>query len=304
MKDNKFVLAIDWGHTNLRMALVKIIKDKYEIKNLTVTDCALVKDHDSIFKLIDVTFSKSLMLKVDGIAVSTAGAVDNKRKLILLSEVPPGGYALKQDLEERYDKKVILINDANAGVYAEKYFGNNNAENLIYITISSGIGAGIISDSKLLTGENGAAGEIGRLLIGDPRSEIGLCTWESVASGNKLPQYFGKWADRHKKIVEPHTRAKEIFELYRQGEKNAVHFINDLNKLNSMIVSNMIMTYNPETIVFGGSVMVNNGDILLSGLLKFIKSYLPIPKMHITSLGDNVCLLGAAAYFKEFNAII
>jgi glucokinase len=301
------VIAIDWGHTNFRTALVTFLPKGYDIQDYREIPSSKISDDKALFNFLEDSFGTKILEEIKGFAISTAGAIDDKRKSVLLSSVPPSGYSTKTAVEKKYNKKVILINDANAGVYAEKRFGEyRKADNLVYITISSGIGAGVICNSILITGQNGAAGEVGRFVMNLPGLGNDQRSWESLASGNKLPITFGLWLAKNKiKIAKPAVTAEDLFRLQLEGSSDVIKFMDEIHRINAAAISNIIAAYNPEVIIFGGAVMLNNKSTLLAGIRKNLRTTLPVPKMVISELGETNCLLGAAVYFIEnYNRIV
>jgi glucokinase len=91
------------------------------------------------------------------------------------------------------------------------------------------------------------------------------------------------------------SRAAEIFEAARKKDKIALKFMEELGKINGRGISNVVAAYDPEIIIFGGAVMLGSGDLVLKYAKKYIDKFLRLPKLEITSLGENAPLLGAAS---------
>ena len=196
---------------------------------------------------------------------------------------------------------MFLLNDANAAVLGEQCFGaGKGKKNLVYITISTGIGGGAIVDGKLLLGKNGNAAEVGHM-IADTTYNIrcsckrGIGHWEGCASGRNIPKFFKTWAKaRGKKIAVMPRTAKDIFKNAQLGDVSAREFLDALHRVNARAISNIIAAYDPELITIGGSVMLMNASVLLSGIKKYVDRFLKTSKICVTSLGDDAGLLGAA----------
>jgi glucokinase len=146
----------------------------------------------------------------------------------------------------------VLENDATAAALAEKWVGAaRSAEHFVYITISTGIGAGIYSHGRLLTGATGNAGDIGHMVI-DPASGICNCgqrgCFEYVASGTAIAREASSLLGRQ-------VAAKEAFELALTGQDPAmeklVHRVFDYIGIGCVTLIN---TFDPELLVIGGGV--------------------------------------------------
>jgi len=188
----------------------------------------------------------------------------------------------------------------------EKYFGaGKKYSTLVYITMSSGIGGGAIVNNCLLLGKDGNAAEIGHMHV-DSEYNLkcscgkGLGHWEAYASGNNIPKFFRAWLLKNgdsistMEIESPWT-AKNIFDAARKKDKIALKFMEELGKINGRGLSNVIAAYNPEIIILGGAVVLNNSELVLEYAKKYIDKFLRWPSIKITTLGENAPLLGAAA---------
>jgi len=236
-------------------------------------------------------------LKIDAIGISIAGIVDPETENINLSSIFAPGTDIGASIAKKFGREVFVLNDAVAGALAEKTFGvGKKMNNFVYVTISSGIGAGVTCNSEIVLGKNGFAGEVGYFSIDNFYKDQKFNHWESFASGNNLPKFYDKWSAMNNRKKKELGFAKDIFDLYDKGDPDALEFLEVLHMINASAITNIIVTYDPEAIIFGGAVMLNNGKILIEGLGKELKDYLPRPKMYLTTLGDSICLLGAAAY--------
>lgn len=300
MKD-KYILAVDIGATNLRMALVDSTGKIHNLKKIE----GYYHRGDIVSQIrdkIESSFPSRAVDNVAGIAISVAGPVNEEEGSAVLTNLGMQKTYFKRGLENIYGEGAVLIHDADAAALAEKYYGKGkNHHNLVYITISSGIGVGIIKGGKLVKRGKGER-ELGHSHI---ESNFSMeCAhgdhncWESFASGVNLPSFFNKWARKvgiREKEVE---KAKEIFDLRKNKDKNAENFLAELNRINGSGVSSVIEAAEPAIIIFGGAVALANGKVLLPGIKKNIRKGLPIPEMEITDLGDEISLLGAAEYFR------
>jgi len=302
----RFAIAIDLGATNLRVALIsqrgKIFQKKFVPTPQSRSSQVIINE---IVSLIQTTIKESRITinQIKGIGISAAAPVDiNKGKIVNPPNIPCREISPIETLKKKFHLPVILYNDCAAAVWGEKYFGKGKKyKNIVYITISSGIGGGIISNNRLLLGRSGSAGEIGHFNIAAPYNfpcgcKKGINHWEGFCSGNNLPRFFKFWQKTHN-IVPPYRihNAKEIFDLAKTKDKIVLKFLKEINKFNALGISNVIVAYDPEIIILGGAVVLNNQKIILSGIKNNVEKYLPTPKIVVTSLKNDVSLFGAAA---------
>ena len=305
-----YAIAIDLGATNVRVALVSsdgIIVAK--IKNKTPNQgkkSSIISD--AIIMMISTLLTDHTDMHPKGIGIASMGPLDYQRGGPLSSpNIPFSFVPLIQPLQKKFSLPVHLLNDANAAVCGEQYFGaGKKKKNIVYITISTGIGAGVIVNGNLLLGKSGNAAEIGHMAV-DSNYQLacsckkGMGHWEGHASGRNIPIFFATWT-KAKSYVIPYmpNDAKQIFNLAKKRDSHAHEFLDELHRINARAISNIIVAYDPELITIGGPVMLYNAPLLLAGMKKYIDKYLTIPKICVTPLGENIGLLGAAtAVFKQ-----
>ena len=301
-------LAVDVGGTNLRTAIIsrkgKIIAKSFA-KTAQKGKSGRVIAEQIVGEIKKIIGSEK-MKDYKGIGVSIAGPIDYKKGASLnppnmnFSFVP-----VVKPLERAFGIPVSIINDCNAGALGEKSFGKGKkVKNLVYVTLSSGIGGGAFVNNKLLLGRGGNAAEVGHFMV-DTKYNLpcscrkGRGHWEAYASGNNLPKFFKIWAKGENLETEFPSKAEEIFEAVRKGNENVLRFMEELGKINGRGMSNIIVAYDPEVIVLGGAVALNNFDIIVKYALPNIDRFLKIPKIFKSSLGKEAPLLGAAVVVFE-----
>lgn len=299
-------IAIDLGASNLRAGLIskngKILK-KITKKTPKKEKIIINETIKSINELLSSTDRK----KIAGIGISVAALIDLKQeKIINAPNIGLKNFLITLPLKNYFKLPIIISNDCNAAVFGEKFFGEGKKyTNIVYITISSGIGGGAIVDNHLLLGKNGSAAEIGHFIV-DTKYHI-LCSckkgrghWESYCSGNNINNFFNYWIKINKINYNSSVKtSKDIFDRAKKADKIILKFLNEIGKINGRGVSNVIAAYNPEIIIFGGAVVLNNEKFIIPYLKKNIDKFLPTPKLSITRLKDNVSLCGAAAIVFE-----
>lgn len=257
---------------------------------------------DSIAHMLRETASKA-GVEMKGIGIGSTGPVDPIRGEFGDVDFLPGwrGKNLVQDLEQRFKVRAALENDGDAAALAEAGWGaGRNRTRLIYITVGTGIGGGIILDGKLYRGVNGAHPEVGHQVV-DPSGPQCSCgfrgCWESLAAGPAMVT----WIDAHAPagyLHRPGITAKRICELARQGDEIAQQAVEHEAYYLGLGLANLINLFTPDAIVLSGSVM-KSADLFLGRIREVIGKgcrFVPAEKTELTlaSLGDDTNLIGAA----------
>ncbi|MDO8637757.1 MAG: ROK family protein [Dehalococcoidia bacterium] len=251
---------------------------------------------------------------INGIGIAIAGLVDTPRGILVTSPHLPGwrDVPLKDHLEAALGVQVSIINDAKAAALGEQTFGaGKGVENQIYMTVSTGIGGGIIINGALYMGKAGSAGEIGHMVIdvNGPRCNCGNngCL-ETLASGTAVAREV---SDRLAKGASSTVRdmvsgrlqditAEMVSKAAEQGDAVASEVIHQAGVYLGVGLANLVNVFNPELIIIGGG-FAKVGSRLLDPAISEMKRRAfsrPANQVRITvaQLGDNSGALGAVAY--------
>jgi glucokinase len=210
-------------------------------------------------------------------------------------------------LSEHFGVPVYLDNDANMAGLAEWQYGAGRGHNdLIYLTISTGIGGGVISNGRLLQGYRGMGAELGHMII-DPNGPVCGCGHhghaESFASGTAIARYFCEQLDAGQKSslpAQPAPSAAQIAEAALQGDALAISAFQRAGHYLGIAVANYLATFDPSILIFGGGVS-RSGDLLFKPFRESLEKHIFHPHylddLIITkaALGDDAGLLGALA---------
>jgi len=299
----KLALGIDLGGTNIGAGLVdltgKILKKKIELTQKELGPKKVIK------RMIGMAEEILGNQKVTGIGIGAPGPI---KKGLLISASNLAGWK-KVDIITPFKKeffcKVILDNDANAAALAEKKFGaGKGAQNLIYLTISTGIGGGIIINGEIYKGF-GNAGELGHMIIDrDSKFRCGCGNYgclEALASGTGIVDLFRERFKKNGELNElKEITAKEIFRMAKKGDKVAEEVVNQALTVLGVGIVNYIHIFNPEMIVLGGSIALKRRKLVFPFLRKFVKKMvMPAFKNNVkivpAKLGSEAGIIGAAA---------
>ena len=311
------ILGIDLGGTKILTAVTNS-QGKMLSRDHSITPAK--KGHEAVIQSILESAHRALeqadvaISGLTAIGVGAPGLSNPETGILFTSPNLPGwrDVPLRDIMQERLGKKTFLINDANAAALGEFYFGAaRGARNFIYITISTGIGGGIVIDGEIYTGAIGAAGEVGHMTI-DDNGPICNCgnrgCWETLASGTALAREA-----RHRikegvrtSILEyaegdlEKVTAQVIHIAAERGDSLAKELIARTGYYVGVGLANLINIFNPELIVIGGGLS-NIGDMLLEPALKVAgerayKEAFQAVRFASAELGRNSGVLGAAAF--------
>ena len=241
--------------------------------------------------------------KISGIGIGATGPVDPIRGEFGDVDFLPGwrGKNLVKDLAQRFGVDVAMENDGDAAALAEAGWGaGRDRSRLIYVTIGTGIGGGIILEGKLYRGVGGAHPEIGHHVL-DPSGPECSCgfrgCWESLAAGPAMVT----WIERHAPPGYLHRQgitAKRICELAQNGDELAEQAVEHESHYLGLGLANLINMFTPDAIVLSGSVMKSAG-LFMDRIREVIRRgcrFVPAEKteLMLASLGEDTNLIGAA----------
>lgn len=210
------------------------------------------------------------------------------------------GYPLKKLLEEAIELPVFIENDANCAALGEMWRGaGSGAGDVVCVTLGTGVGGGVVSKGMIITGVNGAAGEIGHITV-EPENGF-LCNCgkhgclETVASATgivKLYKQEGKEA----------PDARTVFEHAAAGDEAAKRVIDRCAFYLGLAIGNIANIVNPAKIVIGGGVS-EAGEALLLPLEAYVKQFtfpraMDVLSLEKAQLGNDAGVIGAAYLAK------
>jgi glucokinase len=256
---------------------------------------------------------------VRAIGVACAGFIDRTGSRVLFApNLAWRDEPLKMRLEAIVDHPVTIENDANAAAWGEFRFGAAaDADDMVLVTVGTGIGGGVVVDSHLVRGGFGIAGELGHMRVVPDGIRCGCGNrgcWEVYASGNALVrearELVASGALQGAAIAEAcggdlaTLKGADITTLAQAGDPAAVELIADLGRWVGEGAASVAAVLDPELIVIGGGV-VAAGDLLLEparaayGRQLTGRGHRPVAPMVEASLGNDAGLIGVAALAAE-----
>lgn len=316
--NDPLMIAMDIGGTSFRVALVD------PQMNIHARSAQPTRPQEgaasTIARMIGAVremASKASPQRLMGIAVATAGPIDPARGIILTPPSLPTWrhVPLKDRLKEAFPLPVWVEHDADMAALGEHRFGAGKGyARLVYLTVSTGIGGGVILDGKLLRGAKVSAAELGHIVIdpnGPPCNCGGKGHVEAMASGTAIAR---RAAERLRK-GEPSTllercegdpgkvTARMVAEEARAGDTLALEIMHEAGTNLGLAVVSLIHIFDPDVIIIGGGVS-NAGELLLAPVRKTIaeramRDFRDRAAIVPSALGDNSGILGVAAFAFE-----
>jgi glucokinase len=300
----KQYICLDVGGTNIRGGLF----NENDIQPVQLQKIPTRNDdqkaEDRICELIKSILAKTE--KLVAIAIAAPGFVDAESGVVIRAVNIPGWdyLPLKKIIEEKFKIPVFIENDARLAALGEwKYGAAIGHHDLIYLTISTGIGGGVILKDRLLTGAQGMATELGHTTI-VPDGPLCSCGQrghlEAISSGTAIAHFVQKELDEGKKSILVGRKiitSKEIAEAANSGDELSQFAFQQAGTFLGKAVANFLHIFNPSCIVFGGGVSLT-GDLLMEPMRKEMekslisKEYLKTLEITLAHLGDNAGLLG------------
>ena len=243
-----------------------------------------------------------------GVGIGSTGMLDPIRGKFLDVDFLPGweGKNPVEDLSLAFGVGAAIENDGDAGALAEAYWGAGKGKNrLVYVTIGTGIGGGIVLDGKLYRGVDGSHPEIGHHVLeaSGPACSCGLSgCWEALAAGCSMEKWYAENLPGGRHQAQAVT-ARGICELARTGKEFAKRAVEREGTYLGLGLANLIGMFVPDVIVLGGGMM-QSADLYLDRIHQVIESgcrFVPAEKTAIVlaSLGEHANLIGAATAWQH-----
>ncbi len=310
-----YVLAGDIGGTNMRAALADR-NGSLLAQGIVATEpeSGLPMAEERLRALCEEVGSGVPRDEVGGVVLSSAGPIDPGTGTYVYPPNLPGwhGKTMKPGLAASLDMPVSIGHDATLGALAESRYGvGKGAQHLVYVTLSTGVGGGIIANGQMVAGAHGHAGEMGHLLVrpGGQSCNVGCdgCL-EGIASGGGIARagVAAIKAGRSSSMLDmaggdpEAVSAQIVFEAAAAGDSIATEIVDGVVDGVATGFADILNTLDPEYLVVGGAVtgsLQPYWDDLRARIedkaLPHFKDRVPL---HVSPLGDDVSLVGAAAH--------
>ena len=288
-----YTAGIDIGGTNTRIAL---IDEAYEIIQRIQFPTDVNNPHATLQKIQETV--QSFSVAIAGVGLSCPGPLDLKQGIILDTPNLKGGWhglAVSKELSARLKVPVFLENDANLACLAEAVLGQGKDYSYVqFLTISTGLGSGLVIDKKIYQGAQGFPHEIANIplwRIGPSHGSIYPGGVEAICSGTAI-------TTRAKKAGLDVEHAGDVYSLACSQNQTAIDIMEDAKEYLANTIAIIYAFVDPEIVILGGSVAIKIPgfveDVEQRVKTKVYPNIQPLVKVVKTNLSEDSGLLGAA----------
>lgn len=281
----KYAFGADIGGTTIKIGLFETMGELIEVWEIPtrteengkyiLTDIVEAIEE----KMKDKDISK---LDVEGVGMGVPGPIGPDGCVLKCVNLGWGIFNVEQEMANLLGMKAKAVNDANVAALGEMWQGGGRGyEDIVMVTLGTGVGGGIIIGGHILPGVNGAAGEIGHIPMKDNEEECCGCgkkgCLEQYASANGIVRMTRKYLEENPDIASSlrnveNCTSREIFEEAGKGDKVALRMVDEVGVLLGRALAAISCVVNPEAFVIGGG-MSKAGDILINAITKHYTEY-------------------------------
>ncbi len=307
----KVVVALDLGASKLRIGIFK----ERKLLDLSVVNTPQGLDEKrfifAIIKEIKRLLKKHNLDDILGIGIATIGPLDLKAgKVTNTPNIVPHTFELRDPLGDTFKTKIVMANDCVAAVWGEYVLGGwESYHDQVYVTLSTGVGVGVIVEGNLLLGRRGNSHELGHAVINfesELRCGCGkIGHWEAFVGGKNFnnmtkvlaESWRGPRSTAYKEAILGKLDAPKVFKYARLRDPFAEYVVDFVSKASAAGLSTVIAAYDPEVIHLGGSIYLNNEDLLLPRIRSYLFKYSVFepPIIKRTTFESLTPLYGAAS---------
>lgn len=314
---SEVIISVDLGGTNIRAARLDTdlnILERVQTTTDAESGCATILERiQAQIALVMPTDGST----VKGIGISAPGPINPKTGMLV---APPNlgdchNVPIVQILQDAFNIPVILGNDANVAALAEAALGAARGyKDVIFITVSTGIGGGIISDGHMIVGKDGMGAEVGHMIMVVNGS---VSTLEKESAGPALARKVrARITNGETSVVSSMVNGdleeitgRIVGDAAKAGDAVALDVVRSSGRIVGLGIASLLHLFNPQIIVMGGGVS-KIGDLLFDPMRAGMEegcidpSYYADLKIVPAALGDNVSIYGAAALVKTAGHLV
>jgi glucokinase len=308
-------IGIDIGGTNIKLALVS---ERGQVLDRGIIETLVPEGPAAAFTRIhSAAAALARGREVAGVGVGCAGLIDVGKGVLRSSPNLSSweGAPLGRLAKKHFDLPVTVDNDANSAAWGEVCAGGcKGANNLVFITLGTGVGGGIVSDGSIVRGASNCAGEVGHTTV-DPAGPRCRCgnrgCLEAIAGSygmirrtralarERRGRYLSKWIERERRPLTPAL----IAEAARKGDGVAKKVLREVGEALGTAVASLVNLLNPEAVIIGGGV-AKSFDLLTSHVHRVVeRRAFPEPasqvRIEASLLGNDASVIGAAMFARD-----
>lgn len=306
---SRCIFGVDLGGTTVKLGLFdpegKVL-EKWEIITRKEDSGKLILP--DIANTIKAKMQEKSIAKEDviGVGIGVPGPVDSAGVIYKAANLGWGVFSIKEELTGLLDGiRVEAGNDANVAALGEMWRGGGQGyNNMVAVTLGTGVGGGIIVDGRILTGAKGAGGEIGHILVEEHETEVCGCgktgCLEQYASATGVVRLANRRLakdDKASVLRDKKISAKDVWDAVKAGDELAVEVAKQFGEYLGKGLAAVACVVNPDIFVIGGGVS-KAGDVLMDYMVEPYKKYVfhgsRETKFALATLGNDAGIYGAA----------
>ncbi|MGN1167095.1 MAG: ROK family glucokinase [Lachnospiraceae bacterium] len=281
----KYAFGADIGGTTVKIGLFETLGELIEVWEIPTRT-----EENGKYILSDIAeaVEKKMeergisRLDVEGVGMGVPGPISPNGTVLKCVNLGWGVFNVEQEMTHLTGFKAKAGNDANVAALGEMWQGGGRGyQDIVMVTLGTGVGGGIIIGGHILPGINGAAGEIGHIPMKDNEEECCGCgkkgCLEQYASANGIVRLTRRYLSEHPEVesslrsIDKYT-SKEIFAEAAKGDKAAIRMVDEVGILLGKALASIACVVNPEAFVIGGG-MSKAGDMLIDAIRKHYTEY-------------------------------
>lgn len=248
-----------------------------------------------------------------GIGIGVPGSVDGHGMVISAPNIGWSMVNIQQLAKEFFSVPVCIANDANAAALGEQFFGSGEGcDCMVFVTLGTGVGGGVIVNGRLLDGAFGGAGEIGHMLMNEQETTVCTCgkcgCLEQYASARGIARMAKERlaSTNQQTVLRSHDvlSAKEVFDAIKAEDSFAMEIGETFGKMLGRALSYVASAIDPQMFVIGGGVSAA-GQVVLDYVEKYYRQYAFAPSkktpFRLARLGNDAGIFGAARMIQILN---
>ena len=307
-----YCFGIDVGGTTVKLGLFSTageLLDKWEITTRTENFGENILS--DICEALEARLAeKEISLDdIEGVGIGLPGPITNDGTVLQCVNLGWGTFNVEEKLSEMFRGiKVKAGNDANVAALGEAWQGGGkDYDDIVMITLGTGVGGGVIINGKILTGYNGGAGEIGHMHVDDNETDSCNCgrkgcleQFTSATGVVRLAKRLMNNTDKETKMREfgENITAKDVFDLAKEGDAGANEVVETMGTYLGTAMSHIAVVVNPQAFIIGGGVS-KAGQFLIDAIKdKYRETCFAAcgdAAVHLATLGNDAGMYGAAA---------
>ncbi|UZW13547.1 ROK family protein [Clostridium pasteurianum] len=306
----EYVIGIDLGGTKISGALSDV--DGNVLSQYTISTNAFEGEEVVLKRIISViekvlSDGEKVPEDIKTIGIGSPGPLDAQKGIIITTpNLPFKNFKLVDPIKEKFKIPTYLDNDANVGAIGEFVFGaGQGTKNMIYITVSTGVGGGAILNGQIYRGNTCNALEMGHMTVDKDGPQCNCGNYgcvEALASGTAIGRIAKEAILRGEDTIlksYENVTSYEVFQAAKQGDAVASRILDTSLNYLGICVANMITIFDPEMVIIGGGVS-KGGDIVFDKVKEVVntrcfKAMAESCRIVPAGLGTDAGVMGAVA---------